>query len=258
MLTLTGERTLIGCIIPKEVGHINGAKSYCFSDQRGMCIFAGLAFSLVFDFFVRSMGKTNLHELPELLPWLDVKDKLSDLIVERTLRLTCLIDGYAELWTSNAQSDWERSIAHRTDIARRRALVELDALAALALGLTGDELVTIYRVQFPVLRQYEREYLYDQTGRLVPKGVLDLIKQHGIDIHQPLKVATFKGPASLIGEVETPGLGVTGGIVWEDPKMEPRIKRVYPPPFTKCDRETDMREAYREFQKRIRTQENAP
>ena len=40
--------------------------------------------------------------------------------------------------------------------------------------------------------------------------------------------------------------------------MEPRMKRVYPPPFTKCDRETDMREAYREFQERIRTQENAP
>ena len=148
--------------------------------------------------------------------------------------------------------------ALRTDRERRQALVELDALAALALDLTEEELITIYRVQFPVLRQYERENLYDQTGRLVPKGVLDLAKRHNIDIRQPLNVSTFTGPAELVGEVETPGLGVTGGIVWEDPKMEPRMKRVYPPPFTKCDREADMRQAYRVFQERLRSQENAP
>ena len=142
-------------------------------------------------------------------------------------------------------------ICPKLDRDRRQALVELDALAALALDLTEEELITIYRVQFPVLRQYERENLYDQTGRLVPKGVLDLAKRHNIDIHQPLNVSTFTGPAELIGEVKTPGLGVTGGIVWEDPKMEPRMKRVYPPPFTKCDREADMRQAYRVFQERI-------
>ena len=145
----------------------------------------------------------------------------------------------------------------RTDRERRQTLVELDALSALALDLTEEELITIYRGQFPVLRQYERENRYDQSGRLVPKGVLDLAKQPNIDICEPLNVATFPGRADLIGEVETPSLGVTGGIVWEDPKMEPRMKRVYPPPFTKCDREADMREAYREFQKRIPTEESA-
>ena len=36
------------------------------------------------------------------------------------------------------------------------------------------------------------------------------------------------------------------------------MKRVYPPPFTKCDREADMRQAYREFQKRMRSEESAP
>ena len=124
-------------------------------------------------------------------------------------------------------------------------------MAALALDLTEEELVTIYRVQFPVLRQYERTNLYDQTGRLVPGEVLKIAERNGIDVRQPLNLARYRGEADLVGEIETPALGVTGGIRWEDPKMEPRMERVYPPPFTKCDRETDMRHAYRVFQERL-------
>lgn len=51
---------------------------------------------------------------------------------------------------------------------RRHALVEIDAIVAIMLGITADELLTIYRTQFPVLQKYEREALYDATGRLIP------------------------------------------------------------------------------------------
>jgi len=50
--------------------------------------------------------------------------------------------------------------------------------------------------------------------------------------------------------VDTPSLGRTGGIRFNDPKMEPRMERIYPPPFTRCDREADMRQAYRVFGER--------
>jgi len=275
MLSPTGERTLIATIIPPGPAHINTVFSLCFCDLESLLLFSGYASSLLYDFSVKTagVGHINVSHISALpLPSLKC---ISHTMMRRVLRLNCLTNHYSGLWASMRivlsepdgfaltdprctwpvyeTPEWCHSCAFRSDYGRRQAFVELDALAALSLDLVEEELITIYRIQFPVLRQYERENLYDQTGRLVPKGVLDLAKLHNVDIRQRLNVSTFTGPLELIGEVETPGLGVTGGIVWEDPKMEPRMKRVYPPPFTKCDREADMRQAYRAFQERLRS-----
>jgi len=250
MVPPTGERTFISAIAPPAVGHVNTIFSIAM-EPIALCELAAFSASIVADFFMKSTGKGHINEtLVSLTPIPESPHVQAQ--VARVLRLNCITVAYAPLWNmlfdaafereafvskdrrlrgwASFGSQWHRDCALRTDFERRQALVELDALAALALGLSLEELLTIYRVQFPVLQKYEHENRYDQSGRLVPGEVLKIAKQEGIDINQP-------GP----------------GIRWTDPKLYPLKEREYVPPFTRHDREADMAEAYREFQRRMGT-----
>ena len=281
MISPTGERTLISTVIPKMTTHINGAISYTPKNIQELMTVASFSQSLVADFYIKSTGVSNFGNSQF---YMFPKIKLNNELNSRILLLTCLISPYTELyeelfdtlfcndnWTksndlrlnqnffSSLTPHWQRNVALRTDYERRQALVEIDVLVAQELALTLDELCTIYRIQFPVLRQNEKETFYDMNGRIVftvSKGLT------GVGL--PRKASKGDTPCKIIVN----GVEEERAIGWEDviDMTEGEIHRsiiddtmpggpiertiIYRAPFAKCDREEDYAIAWAEFERR--------
>jgi hypothetical protein len=247
MLALTGERTVVGAVVPPGVGHTNTVVSLVVSDRTGLMAIAGTMCALPIDFYVRSKGGGDLYpQTCALLP-MPRNGFPRNCLVARALRLNCLTTHYADLWnevwpqseSAGWSSDdprlspwparsakWSRASAVRNAFERRWALVEIDALAALELGLTIDELCTIYRTQFPVLRDYERDTWFDTRGRIaftVSKGLVGVgLDRKSFETWQN----HLRSGAPLPRDFDTKNLT---------------------PPFEVRDREADMRHAHAFF-----------
>ncbi len=261
MLNISGERTLIGGIAVPQTGHTNGILGFAFQDPGDiLCVAAEFA-SLPYDFFIRAMGKPNLYtdnanKLPILHSVYDTALKV------RALMLNALTRQYADFWKvhfskgflsetwskadprldnrrfSSLSREWSWGFPLRTHYERRQALVETDVLTAMALGLTLEQLKTIYRIQFPVLQNYERDTWYDVNGRIVFTNNRSMINvgfsraewEHGI------KGAPAGEKFFLSAADDT----FPGGTV------EHIIE--YTAPFDRCDREKDYETAWGFFE----------
>jgi hypothetical protein len=276
------ERSVRPVLLRPGIGHIDGVFSVAIRDLRTAVSCAGHWSSIPFDFLVRVSGKKDFREATaKLLPLMEASTSL----LARTLTLTCVSSHYAPLWNefwdaaflretwsttssrlplehfSRLSPSWQRTCSLRSDFARRQALVEIDVLSAIALGMEIDELLTIYRVQFPVMRQYERDTWYDAKGRIVFTASKGLV---GVGL--PRRAGARDAPCTI----ELPGTDTnTCQIGWEDirdlssgarvrrpitdhTQREGPIERVveYVAPFTLADREQDYRVAWAHFSQR--------
>lgn len=286
MLSQSGERTLISTIIPPSITHINGCISFPFKKLDQVLTAYVSTINIVGDFFLKTtgignFGLTQFSNLPAI--------NLSTAIKARALTLVCLTNHYIDLWKpfwensfntekwtnsrllnnnffNQLKPQWVRENALRTDFERRQALLEIDVLVAMELGMTLQELLTIYRVQFPVMQQYERETYYDQSGRIVftpSKGLVGVGLSRNAGPRDPSVIIEYPD-----GIKESKPLGWTEAqklpdgtkihrTILDDTQLGGPVERVitYTSPWYLPNREEDYKQAWDVFTARFKAQE---
>jgi len=207
---------------------------------------SGLLASLPYDYLVKVSGSAHLKDyLVRRFP-MPLDHPLQPELILRTLRLNCLTADYAPLWEElfdpawqgdawaeamptrpllgDVQPRWSMVTPLRTDYDRRLALVEIDALVSLMLGLTAEQLCAMYRTQFAVLRKYEYEMWFDDNGRKIARD------------HHTHGQTQEKGDWEALQEALEAGGHDFGR---------------YKAPFVKAHREAEMTTAYNVFAGRL-------
>ncbi|MFD5618431.1 class I SAM-dependent DNA methyltransferase [Streptomyces yangpuensis] len=252
MTPLTSERSLIPVIIPPGPTHASVVHSLALTDNRTTVLQAGFWSSLPLDYLLRITGREAVRASEAArMPFADPHHPLAPALLVRTLRLNCLTSAYGPLWqelyspqwagyeqwatshwpnlhplAANLTPDWQFGTPLRTEYERRASLVELDALVAVWLGISADQLVALYFARFPKVVEREAETFFDSAGRRVA------------------------GNSYAYGYAQTKQDWLDLKAHLSDPANTPPPEG-YTAPFYKADRETEMRAAHAHFQARL-------
>ncbi|MEU2159524.1 class I SAM-dependent DNA methyltransferase [Streptomyces sp. NPDC019208] len=251
MTPLTSERSLIPVIIPPGPAHVSVVHSLALATNQQTVLQAGFWSSLPLDYLLRITGRETVRAAEAArMPFADARHPLASALTLRTLRLNCLTNHYADIWAelfdrrwagyedwanpnwpvlkplaSGLEAVWDYDTPLRTEHERRAALVELDALVAVWLGLTADQLVALYFARFPKVVEREAETYFDATGRRIASNSFAYgYGQSRTDY------------ADLMVHLKSPQTPPPAG---------------YKAPFYKADREAEMRAAHAHFQARL-------
>ncbi|MEU8055236.1 class I SAM-dependent DNA methyltransferase [Microbispora bryophytorum] len=244
------ERALYAALIPPGPSHIGAVHSLAMPDDRLTALVAGFWASLPLDYFLRVTGRSDLGvNVARAMPAPTPNHPLASALLLRTLRLNCLTSAHADLWgklydpewineawactwpglqvLQDVEPEWQAETPLRTERARRSALVEIDSLVAVWLGMDADALIAAYRGRFPVLQKYEAVTWFDANGH---------------------KIA---GNARTIGRRQNKENWEQFEAYQADPKNAP-LPEGYTAPFYKADREAEYRQAHAVFSERLR------
>ncbi|MCB0323264.1 MAG: hypothetical protein KDD69_06800, partial [Bdellovibrionales bacterium] len=258
---ISGERTLTPALVPSGFTGVDTVHFIGCSDTAALAETCGTMSSICLDFLLRAKGKADIREA-EIFSQPTLSLVYSKPVVRRTLRLNCLTDAHRYLWSEVADDRittecfavsspllstdfelpwedldptvWSYKTPLRTDFSRRQALLEIDVLVAMSLGLTLEELQTIYRVQFPVFRQYELADEYDQQGRRLPNTARK--DAGGTEVRAARAEHGDEAPLT---------------VSWTIDEGKQTVTKTFYPPYERFDRESDYREAWAFFSERF-------
>ena len=275
MINLAGERSLICAILPRRTAHIHGVISTAFRSGYDTVDMAALCAAVPMDAYMKIMASQNLTSVRIQGFPLGIDNKYNNALRVRALMLNCITKYYSELWKdvwsdsykvetwskqdtrlnafSSLTENWTHNTPLRNYFERRQALVEIDVLTAMALGLSLENLETIYTIYFPVLQQNENDTWYDQEGKIVftcSKGLtgvgLDRKRNNNTgmlgweDIRgEQIDENTYAGTApSHTHTIDPDKSELYGG-----------QQQTFVAPYTRCDRIADYRTAWAHFEK---------
>ncbi|MWA06520.1 class I SAM-dependent DNA methyltransferase [Actinomadura sp. LD22] len=250
MIPNSTERSLFPVLIPPGPAHIHLVRSMALPSNRETALVAGFWSALPLDYLLRVTGRGHLDVTDaRTLPVADPDHPLANALLLRTLRLNCLTIAYGELWEElyvqewgserwaapwprirpleKAISFWDHDTPLLTEYERRAALVEIDAIIALMLGMGTEELMAIYWARFPHAVTYESAMWFDAEGRRIAEN----FNAYG---HGQTKENYLRLMEHL-----------------DDPQNVPPPEG-YVAPFYRVDREEEYRQAYAAFSDRLR------
>ncbi|MFD5067959.1 class I SAM-dependent DNA methyltransferase [Streptomyces sp. NPDC058369] len=252
MIPFDSSRCLHAALIPPGPAHVNAVRSMSMETTRLTVLNAGFWAALPLDYLLRITGQGHLDVTnARNMPAPDSRHPLAPALLLRTLRLNALTNHYTPLWeelfdhrwagyedwanlnwpgleplAAGLQPTWEYATPLRTEYERRAALVELDALVSVWLGITADQLVAIFKSRYPQLHDYEAKTWFDANGRKIAEN----FNTYG---HGQTKQDWLDFEAHLADPANTPP------------------PAGYIAPFYKADREAEMRAAHAHFQARL-------
>ncbi|MFF4580663.1 class I SAM-dependent DNA methyltransferase [Streptomyces sp. NPDC001373] len=252
MIPFNTSRSLHAALLPPGPAHVHTVQTASLADGRLTTLNAGFWASLPLDYLLRITGRGDLQFTEaRKMPAPDPTHPLASALLLRTLRLNALTTHYALLWAelfdprwagyedwanpnwprlkplaTSLTPTWAYSTPLRTEYERRAALVELDALVSVWLGITADQLAAIFKSRYPQLNDYEAKTWFDANGRKIAEN----FNTYG---HGQTKQDWLDFEAHLADPGNTPP------------------PAGYVAPFYKADREAEMRAAHAHFQARL-------